>query len=148
MWIKTLIPWGSHCKYSSSWRERLWSKCGCVIDITACFLSKLSTAIPRRQPSGPMYSTSSSAWASYARHWENKILCAISSLKGFGVGNHDTLWIIFIFCVCACYVFLNSTFILWHGNFYSEVYSLRCEPWNFMSQIFFWGLLQKESGIA
>lgn len=146
MWINALIPRGSHCKYSSSLRRRFWSKCGCVIDIAACFLRKLSAAIPRRQPSGPMYSTSSWAWASCAKHWENKTFCVTSSLKDFGVGNHNMLWI--PFCICAYYVSWHSVFVLWHRTCCSEMCLLRFEPWNLISQTFFWGVLQKQFGIT
>lgn len=146
MWINALIPRGSHCKYSSSLRRRFWSKCGCVIDTAACFLRKLSAAIPRRQPSGPTYSPSSWAWASYAKHWENKTFCITSALKGFGVGNHDMPCI--LFCICACYASWYSVFILCHRTFCSETCLLRFKPWNLMSQIFFWGVLQKQFGIT
>lgn len=88
---------GNHCKYSSS----LCSKCGCVIDTVPCFLRKLSAAIPRRQPSGPMYSASSYTQTSSAKYWEMKTFCITSAIKHSGVGNHYVPLI--LFCLCAYY---------------------------------------------
>ena len=122
MWINTLIPRGSHWKYSSSLRRGFWSKCGCVIDTVACFLRKLIAAIPRRQPSGPMYSFFLDLGFLF---WENKTFCVTSVLQDFFVGNHDTLWI--LFCICAYLCILA----LWIQNFMNML----VEIWTLMYDV-------------